>query len=189
MAKIKAVALISGGIDSPVACYLMKKKGMEIIYLHLKTKNSDSIKVRRLIDSFDRGAKMAVIDLVPTLTKIAEQANRRFTCVLCKRAMYREAEKFAKSEDATFIITGENLGQVASQTLENMAVLDNAVTIPVLRPLLCFDKKDITKIAETIGTINVSIEGNNKCAFVPDSPVTRAKLSLVLKLEENLKNS
>jgi tRNA uracil 4-sulfurtransferase len=187
MVKTKAIALISGGIDSPVACYLMKKKGMEIVYLHLRTTHSDSTKVRRLIDSFDKDAKLIVVDFVPTLTKIAEQANRRFTCVLCKRAMYREAERLAKDENALYIITGENLGQVASQTLENMAVLDNAVTIPVLRPLLCFDKKDITKISETIGTINVSNEDNHRCAFVPDSPVTRAKLSLVLKLEENIK--
>jgi tRNA uracil 4-sulfurtransferase len=182
----KAIALISGGIDSPVACYLMKKKGMEIVYLHLKTKDADSAKARRLIDTFDKNAKLIILDFVPTLTKIAEQANRRFTCVLCKRAMYREAEKLAKSENAKFIITGENLGQVASQTLENMAVLDAAVSIPVLRPLLCFDKKEIIRIAETIGTIDVSNEENHRCAFVPDSPVTRAKLSLVLKLEENL---
>jgi tRNA uracil 4-sulfurtransferase len=98
--------------------------------------------------------------------------------------MYRIAEKIAKEEKAKFIITGENLGQVASQTLDNLAVLEESVEIPVLRPLLCLDKEEIVSIAKEIGTYELA--KNIKCLFVPKRPTTKANLIKTKQEEEKI---
>ncbi len=98
--------------------------------------------------------------------------------------MYRIAEKLAENEKVKFIITGENLGQVASQTLDNLAVLDNAINLPILRPLLCFDKNEIIDIAKSINTYELS--ENKKCQFVPRHPSTKAKLEIIEREELKL---
>ena len=100
--------------------------------------------------------------------------------------MYRIAEKIAQKEKCDFLITGENLGQVASQTLDNLKVLDDATKMIVLRPLLCNDKNDTIKIAKQIGTYDISIEHKDGCPFVPRKPLTKAKLEKVKAQEEKL---
>ncbi|MBN2457955.1 hypothetical protein JXB31_02380 [Candidatus Woesearchaeota archaeon] len=186
----KAVSLLSTGIDSPVASWLMKNQGVELTYLHLNTNPTDLKKVRQIKVKIDgnSSSELVIKDFMPDLKRIAENANRRLTCVLCKRAMYREAEALAKRIRAGYIVTGENLGQVASQTLENLSVLDNAVGIPVLRPLLCFDKKEAIDIARRIGTYDISVADTkgSACRFVPQNPATRANLEAVLREERKI---
>lgn len=176
---MKAVALMSLGIDSPVASYLMKKKGFEIVYLHMRIINGES-HINELKSKIDENAKIKVVDYFPELEKIKEKIDSRYTCILCKRGMLRLAEKVAHEEGAEAIITGENLGQVASQTIENLKTIDSAIEMPVLRPLLCLDKTEIIDIARDIGTYNTSTKEKRKCPFVPNSPATK---SVIKKIE------
>ena len=181
---MKAISLLSSGIDSPVASKLMAKKGFEIIYLHLKlTPDADAVK--NLKSKIDKNAQLIIKEFYSELEKISLSANKKYTCILCKRSMLRIAQEVAKEHGAEAIITGENLGQVASQTLENMKVIDEAVKIPVIRPLLCLDKMEIVKLAREIGTYRLSTIENKKCPFVPPSPATKSKLEKVQK-EENM---
>ena len=178
---MKAIILLSQGIDSPVAAYLMQKQGLKLIGLNFFINN------HRAVDKIAKKLEISNVHYIShkeILTKINNNINPKYTCIICKRIMYRIAENIAKKENAKFIITGENLGQVASQTLDNLAVLDNAVKIPVLRPLLCFDKNEIVKIAKEIKTHDLS--ENKKCPFVPRHPSTRAKLEVIKKEESKL---
>ncbi len=182
---MKAIALLSTGIDSPVASHLMLKKGFEIIYLHLRLED-DANRVENLKSLIDKDSKLIIKDFFPFLEEVSKKTNKRYMCILCKRNMLRIAEKVAIEEGAVALITGESLGQVASQTLENMKTIDCAVSIPVLRPLLCFDKMEIVKIAREIGTYKLSTLESKKCSFVPSSPATKSKLANVLKEENKL---
>jgi tRNA uracil 4-sulfurtransferase len=185
---MKAIALLSGGIDSPVAAWLMKRKGFELVFVHFN--NFDNLqtidKAKKLAAVIDKDAKFLSISFKDTQQKIAAHCNRRFQCVLCKRAMYRAAEKIAEQEGAQLLLTGESLGQVASQTLDNLAVLDSATKLEVLRPLLGYDKEDTIKIAREIGTYDISIEKSCDCPFVPLHPLTGAKLERVEEQERRL---
>lgn len=177
----KVVALISGGIDSPVAAWMMMKRGVELICVHMD--NS------RLFGDFSRLRATECIEelsgwngkirtyLVPQCEILEEiRKSGKITCVLCKRAMLRVAEIIAKKEHAKAIITGENLGQVASQTLDNLYVIDRVVTLPVFRPLVGMDKMDIVRIAQDIGTYETSIRFAPCCWGPPKYPETRATL-------------
>jgi thiamine biosynthesis protein ThiI len=113
----------------------------------------------------------------------------RYTCLVCKRRMYRLAEAVARDIGAKGIVTGESLGQVASQTLDNLLVLDEAASIPIYRPLIGFDKVEVEKIAREIGTFDASILPSEGCGAVPRKPATKAKLEEVAKIEEDLKSS
>lgn len=178
---MKAIILLSPGIDSPVAAYLMKEKGLELIGLNFFIDNHNAVeKISKKIGI----KKVYYINHKGILTQISQKTNPKYTCIICKRMMYRIAEKLAKKEKAEFIITGENLGQVASQTLDNLAVLDNAIKTPILRPLLCFDKNEIIDIAKNINTYELS--ENKKCLFVPRHPSTKAKLEIIEKEELEL---
>jgi tRNA uracil 4-sulfurtransferase len=186
--KMKALSLISTGIDSPVASYLLKKQGFEIIYLHLKTKNTNDYLIKKIINKLDPNAKLIIKDYKEILQKIKNNTDGRYTCVLCKRGMLKIAENIAFKHSADCIITGENLGQVASQTLSNMAVISSDIKIPILRPLLCFDKDDTIKISRKIGVFNYSIIDNLKCSFVPINPATTSKIEFIRKLEDKVFN-
>ncbi len=178
---MKAVILLSPGIDSPVAAHLMKEKGLELIGLNFFMDNHNAVdKIAKKLGI----KKVHYISHKEILTQIKNNTNPKYTCLLCKRMMYRIAENLAKKENAKFIVTGENLGQVASQTLDNLAVLDNAVNTPILRPLLCFDKNEIIDIAKNISTYGLS--ENKKCLFVPRHPSTKAKLEIIEKEEPEL---
>jgi thiamine biosynthesis protein ThiI len=120
------------------------------------------------------------------MRRILESPEPRFTCVLCKRAMYRVAELFAGRVGARAIVTGESLGQVASQTLENLYVLDHAVSMPVLRPVIGLDKVDIEALARDIGTHEVTARTVEGCKAVPSKPSTASRLSKIEGLEEQL---
>jgi len=189
---MKFVSLVSSGIDSPVATYLLSKKAEEIILVHGDIKPFTD---RREIENFTRLAshlkkivschlKTYVIPHGDSLGTFKQNCNNKYTCVFCKRTMLRYAEKIAEKEDAIAIVMGDSLGQVASQTLQNLRVVDGAVNIPILRPLIGFDKEDIVKIAKEIGTYELSILPSDSCSAVPNKPSTMATIDKLLE-EEN----
>jgi len=191
---MKFVSLISSGIDSPVATYLLLKKAEEMILIHgdIRPFTDD-----REIENFTRLAKhlkrytsssikIYLINHGESLNIFKQNCNNRFTCVFCKRMLLRYAEKIAKKEGAEAIIMGDSLGQVASQTLQNIRTIEQAVNIPILRPLIGFDKDEIVNISKEIGTYDLSILPSNGCNAVPNKPATKAKLEIVLDEESKI---
>ena len=180
---MKGVLLLSDGIDSPVAGHLMLKK-MDLIFLSFIQEQKMVPKIRRIIEILKPGSELVTIDHNSFQKKVQKNCNTRYQCILCKRRMYREAERVAREHNAEFIVTGENIGQVASQTLVNLSVLEDAATIPVLRPLLGFDKNETIMIAKKIGTYDISIKDASKCPYVPKNPTTQAVLATIKKEEQ-----
>ena len=191
---MKLVSLISSGIDSPVATYLLSKKAEEIILVH---GDIQPFTDKREIENFLQLARYLKkitscslkVYLVPhgsSLSTFKHNCNNKFTCVFCKRMLLRYAEKIAKKEGAEAIVMGDSLGQVASQTLQNIRTIEPAVKNPVLRPLIGLDKEDVVKIAKEIGTYDLSILPSNGCNAVPNKPSTRARLEQILDEESKL---
>jgi len=185
----KAVLLLSGGIDSPVAGYLMQQKGIEIIALHLSnepfTDNGPEIKSRRLAEHL-KFKKFIVINVSHIFGNIAKKCRHEYYFVLIKRAMLRIAEDLARKEGCEFIITGECLAQVSSQTLKNLEVISEASSIEILRPLLTFDKNEIISIARKINTYELS-SGPEVCDVLgPKHPATKTTLDVIEKEELKL---
>ncbi|VUT23668.1 MAG: thiamine biosynthesis protein ThiI [Candidatus Methanolliviera sp. GoM_asphalt] len=192
--RIKLVSLISGGIDSPVATYLMMNRGADVIALHLdnrpftdKRELEKSLKiVRYLENSCDRDIKTYIVLNGENLAAFKNNCRRKLQCLFCRRTMLRIAEKIAWKEGADGILTGESLGQVATQTLQNIYVTDRAIEMPVIRPLIGMDKIEIIDIARKIGTYDLSILPSSGCKIVPKKPATAAKLEEVLREEERI---
>lgn len=191
---MKFISLVSSGIDSPVATYLISKISDEIILLHgdIRPFIDD-----REIENFMKLAshlkkilscsiKVCFFAHGKNLEIFKRNCNNRYTCIFCKRMLLRYAEKIAVKEDAEVIVMGDSLGQVASQTLHNIKVIDCAVEIPIIRPLVGFDKEDIVKIAKEIGTYNLSILPSDPCMAVPNKPATQAKLDKILEEEKKI---
>ncbi|HXY87709.1 MAG TPA: tRNA uracil 4-sulfurtransferase ThiI [Candidatus Acidoferrales bacterium] len=190
----KIVALISGGIDSPVASWMMMKRGCEIIPLFYDCGSymGDTAR-KRAVDCIKalavwagRPLHMVRITHEKTLHK-ATQSNRRLTCLLCKRMMYRSATELAREGGAHGIVTGESIGQVASQTTPNLLAINDAAGVPVFRPLVGMDKTDIMRIARSIGTYKLSTAGGQtSCKAAPKHPSTNADLTSVLTAESRI---
>ena len=183
---MKAVCLLSGGIDSPVAAYMMLKKKTDVVLLNCSYGEKPNGKVLKLRDVLGKKIALYSADMTPCWKTFAEKLSRKHMCLFCKRMMYRLAEKLAKEIKADFLITGENLGQVASQTLVNMAVNDSAINMFVARPLLALDKQDIIKIAKQIGTYELSIQNAGRCPYVPNEPSTQAKIEFIESEERKI---
>lgn len=191
---MKFVSLISSGIDSPVATYLVSKKAKELVLVHGDIRPfTDDREIENFVDLAKYlkkiiACKIKVYTLMhgESLSVFKKNCNNRFTCVFCKRMLLRYAEKIAEIELGDAIVMGDSLGQVASQTLQNIRVVDQAVKIPVLRPNIGLDKEDIVKIAKEIGTYNLSIQPSNGCSAVPNKPSTSADLDVLLKEEEKI---
>jgi thiamine biosynthesis protein ThiI len=191
---MKGLLLLSGGIDSPVAGYLMAKRGLEIGAVHFTmypySRREQEEKSSQLAAKLSKltGSKLSLysVDIGKAHSLFLTSCNRRFQCLLCKRTMYRVAEAIALSHGYDCLVTGDNLGQVASQTLDNMAVIDSAVKMPVLRPLLCNDKMETTRVAKEIGTYDISIIPGDCCSLAPDNPITRGKNAEISKQEDTL---
>jgi len=191
---MKFVALLSSGIDSPVATYLLSKKADELILLHADNRPfTDDREIEKFI-TLAKHLKTLVPSrltalLLPhgqSLESYKMHCNNKYTCVVCKRMMLRYAEAIAQKEHAEAIIMGDSLGQVASQTLQNIRVVEQAVSIPILRPLIGFDKEDTIKIAKQIGTFDLSIAKADGCAAVPIKPSTQARLEHILAEEQKI---
>lgn len=193
----KLIGLFSGGIDSPVAMWMMMKRGCEVIPIHFdispytdQSSLERAEEVARVLREYQPDFELSVQNhgdfLLKTKEVLEKKGLENYTCVICKRRMYRVAEDFANKEGAFGIVTGESLGQVASQTLENLHVLDQVCSIPIYRPLIALDKIEIEGIARKIGTYEASILPAKGCEAVPKRPATKAKLSKVLEIEEEL---
>ena len=191
----KGLLLLSGGIDSPVAGFLMARRGMSISAVHFNsypyTSKRALDKVMRLkeqlaeyVGEFD----VRTVNLLPAQMAIRSKAPENEGTILTRRFMIRIANIVAKETNANALITGESLGQVASQTAESLAVTDNAADLPILRPLIAYDKRDIIGIAKDIGCYDISIEPFEDCCtvFLPKHPVTKPRLENILRSEEKL---
>jgi thiamine biosynthesis protein ThiI len=188
----KVVALISGGIDSPVAAWLMMKRGVGIIPLHFQSSQVETDKALDNLGVLDRyayGWRLKPIVLShaetvgPWVQRLARIGEERWTCLFCKRAMLARAEALAKELGAQGIVLGDSLGQVASQTLDNLEVVSYGLSKPIYRPLIGLDKTEIMDLARAIGTYSVSTRQAHACPYVPQRPLTRGsvdKLKLLL---------
>ena len=180
----RVAALISGGFDSPVAAYRMMQRGCRIIFVHFHSvpyqDKTSQEKVRQLIQLLTRHQFTSRLYMVPfgeIQRQIVAAVARPLRVVLYRRMMLRIAEAIARQEKAKALITGESLGQVASQTLDNMAVIQQAARLPILRPLVGMDKQEIIDQARRIGTFEVSSIPDQDCCqlFVPKHPATKAR--------------
>ena len=184
--KAKAIALISSGIDSPVAAWMMKEKGLEVIGLHMDNRpftDARQISKTKRLCRIVGIRKLYVARHGLAMSDLISKINRRFTCIICRRMMFRTAERVAEKEGARFIVTGDSLGQLASQTLDNLTVNDQATKLIVLRPLLCYDKQEIVNIAKKLGTYDISIEPPGCCRLVPSNPATKSNLEQIREEE------
>ena len=191
---MKLIALMSGGIDSPVAAYLMLRKGADIIALHMDNRPLTDVntlnKTLRLVDRLEevsgKPIKRHIAPHGSNQLTFAQNCRHNMQCVLCRRMMYRVGELAARAEGADALLTGESLGQVASQTLANLRTENGTVTIPILRPLIGFDKLEIEKIAKDIGTYDISIEPGGCCSITPKHPATASTPERVLEEEKRI---
>jgi len=181
----KAMCMLSGGIDSPLAAFYAMKRGARISLVHFHSipyTNSASVdKVREITEvlgKYQKGIQLYTVPLGPIQKRIRTETDEKFRVLLYRRFMIRIAEALAKKEKAKAVYTGEVLGQVASQTLENMAVVEAAASLPMLRPLIGLDKREIVDRTKRIGTFEISIQPDQDCCslFVPKHPATKARL-------------
>jgi thiamine biosynthesis protein ThiI len=188
------VLLLSGGIDSPVAGYMMGRQGVRIValsgFVNPAGEEAHIEKIGKLVERLSK-AIGSDVDLYVFEQRIAQSifstaGKPGLTCVLCKRTMLRVAEKLCQKVGGSAIVMGDSLGQVASQTLQNMNTIEEAVSIPIVRPLVGLDKVDIVRIAEKIGSFELSNLKVPGCVFVPEKPATRARLDEILREEERL---
>jgi len=190
------VALVSGGIDSPVAAWMMMKRGCRIVPLFValdtfldETNPAKAKRVTATLAQYQPGIDLVVVRdgyLAAAKAELARMHREKYTCLFCKRRMYRIASAYAESIGARGIVTGESLGQVASQTLDNLLVLTDAADMPVYRPLIGLDKEEIITIARRIGTFDLSISPASGCTAVPHGPSTKARLSDIREVERTL---
>ena len=191
----KGMTLLSGGIDSPVATWMMAKRGMMIEAIHFHsfpyTSQRAQEKVEdlaKIVATYCGNFKMHVVNLLPIQEAIVQNCPEEETTILVRRFMMRIAEQVAKDTGCGMLITGENLGQVASQTAEALVVTDASVQLPVMRPLIAMDKVDIMDKAKEIGTYETSIMPYEDCCtvFLPKHPTTKPKLDRILESESKL---
>lgn len=192
----KVATLLSGGIDSPVATYLASKRGLEIEAVHFHsfpfTSEKSMQKVEQLakiVSLYTGSIKIHMVNLLPVQKEIAEKCPEELMTILSRRFMMRIAERIANQTECGALVTGESIGQVASQTIEGLTATNDVVrTMPVIRPLISFDKEDIIKIARNIETFETSIIPEEDCCtvFLPKRPATKPKLEKIYKAEEAL---
>lgn len=189
----RAVSLLSGGFDSAVATWQIQKRGVvcELVFCNLggEAHLREMLPVARLLAerwSYGARPRLHVIDFEPVADALREHTVRRYWQVLLKRFMLRAAEAVAEELGAAAIVTGDALGQVSSQTLANLAAVSQAVTLPVLRPLVGLDKHEITALARAIGSYELSKRVGEHCALVSSRPATRARLGALRSEESRL---
>ncbi|GEL05146.1 tRNA uracil 4-sulfurtransferase ThiI [Rummeliibacillus stabekisii] len=181
----KALLLLSGGIDSPVAAYYMMKRGVRIEAIHFFsppfTSDQSLTKVKELCDKISRfggNIRLHIIPFTETQQTIQNSVPENVTMTSTRRMMMKISDEVRKEIDAKALVTGENLGQVASQTLESLAAINDVTTTPILRPLITFDKLEIIDVAQKIGTYDISIRPYEDCCtvFTPANPKTKPRV-------------
>jgi thiamine biosynthesis protein ThiI len=191
----KAVALISGGFDSPVAAWQILKRGVQLRYVHFHsapyTSKASMEKVTDLVaelKKFGSSTKMYMVPFADVQKEIMMKTPEKFRVILYRRMMMRIAEALARKEKCLALVTGDSIGQVASQTLENILAVSEAATLPIFRPLIGSDKEEIMLTARKIGTYDISILPHDDCCtrLMPKKPETRADLNEVLEAEKAL---
>ncbi len=191
----RGLVLLSGGIDSPVAAFLMAHRGMilDAVHFHSYPYTSERAfeKVKELagvLTDYCGRLRIFSINLLPIQEQIVEKCPEDETTILVRRFMMKIAERIARDNGCMMLITGEDLGQVASQTAESLVVTDAAVSMPVMRPLIAMDKTQIMDIAREIGTYDISVQPFEDCCtvFLPKHPVTKPKLERILESESRL---
>jgi tRNA uracil 4-sulfurtransferase len=194
----KMVVLLSGGIDSPVAAWYMMKRGCQPVYVHFHshpyTNVASQDKVKKLVRVLQEYAPQTKLYFVPFINiqkQIMTHTDKQYRVILYRRYMMRIAEKISRKENAPVMVTGENLAQVASQTSKNLAAIEEAISLPVLRPLIGFDKQDIIEQAKHIGTYDISIEPHEDCCslFIPKHPATKSDVKTLEIMEKKIDNS
>lgn len=177
----KAIALLSGGIDSPVAIHLLQDK-LDIIAIHFHqqplTDEKEIEKVKDLVKVL-KIKKLYLVPFTPVLKELVTQCEHRDYFILSKIAMFKAAEMIAKKEKASYLITGENLAQVSSQTLSNLTSITKHVPLEILRPILTFDKQETIEIAKKIGTYDISKGPEMCCLLGPKRPSTKSDPSKI----------
>ena len=190
-----AMLLLSGGIDSPVAGYMIAKRGVEIeaVYFHAPPYTSERAKEKvvdlaRLVSKYAGPIKLHVVNFTDIQLYIYEKCLHEELTIIMRRYMMRIAEQFAVKDGCLGLITGESIGQVASQTMQSLAATNAVCTLPVYRPLIGFDKREIVEISEKIDTYEVSIQPFEDCCtiFVAKHPVTKPSVERMEKSEQNL---
>jgi len=191
----RVVCLVSGGIDSPVAAWLMIRKGLTPVcvyfdnapYADETTRQRAVEAVKKLRHCTTEDIKLYIVPHGPDLAEIIEKCPSNLTCVLCKRMMYRIAEKIALRDKAKAIVTGEIIGEHASQTLRNLRVETAALSaVTILRPLAGLNKTEVENLARKIGTFDVSTQPASCCSAAPTQPRTRARFEEVDVAEKKL---
>ena len=186
------VALLSGGIDSPVAAWRMMRRGCRVEFVHFhgapyqdRSSRDKAVELARLLTRYETQARLHLVTFGEIQRQIVAAVPRPYRVVLYRRMMLRIAEAVARHIGAEALVTGESLGQVASQTLANMTTVQAAATLPVLRPLVGMDKAEISAQAEQIGTFEISIQPDQDCCqlFVPKHPATRMTVDTAVKAE------
>ncbi|MBQ8598110.1 MAG: tRNA 4-thiouridine(8) synthase ThiI [Lachnospiraceae bacterium] len=191
----KAMLLLSGGIDSPVAGYMIAKRGVKIdaVYFHAPPYTSDRAKQKvidlaKLVSRYTGPIYLHIINFTDIQLYIYEKCPHEELTIIMRRYMMKIAEKIAKDTNCLGLITGESIGQVASQTIQSLAVTNEVCTLPVFRPLIGFDKMEIVDVSEKIGTFETSILPYEDCCtiFVAKHPVTKPNLNVIKRHEQNL---
>ena len=191
----KAMLLLSGGIDSPVAGYMISKRGVgiEATYFHAPPYTSERAKQKvvdlaRIVSRYSGSVKLHVVNFTDIQLYIYDQCPHDELTIIMRRYMMRIAEHFAKKDGCLGLITGESIGQVASQPMQSLAATNDVCTVPVYRPVIGFDKQEIVDIAEKIGTYETSIQPFEDCCtiFVAKHPVTKPNVDVIRRSEEKL---
>ncbi|MCD8370075.1 MAG: tRNA 4-thiouridine(8) synthase ThiI [Clostridiales bacterium] len=192
----KAMLLLSGGIDSPVAGYMIAKRGVKIdaVYFHAPPYTSERAKQKvidlaKIVARYSGPIPLHIVNFTDIQLYIYEKCPHEELTIIMRRYMMKIAETIAASNDAKALITGESIGQVASQTVQSLATTNEVCTMPVFRPLIAFDKQEIVDIAEKIGTFETSILPYEDCCtiFVAKHPVIRPNRNHIRKSEQNLR--
>ena len=191
---MRLVALVSGGIDSPVAAYKMTERGADVLLLHMDNRpHTDDrclAKAKKITERLSvvtgKEIQLYAADHGINQTLIKKGCDNSYQCVLCKRLMMRVAKEFALRNGCSGIVMGDSLGQVASQTLRNIRSESSGLDFPVLRPLIGLDKLEIEAIAKDIGTYEISILPESPCGVVPQRPITEAEPRKVESLQSSL---
>ncbi|MCD8078275.1 MAG: tRNA 4-thiouridine(8) synthase ThiI [Lachnospiraceae bacterium] len=191
----RAMLLLSGGIDSPVAGYMVAKRGVELdaVYFHAPPYTSERAKQKvvdlaRIVSRYAGPIRLHVVNFTDIQMYIYEKCPHDELTIIMRRYMMRIAERLAQENHCLALVTGESIGQVASQTMQSLAVTNEVCSLPVIRPVIAFDKQEIVDVSERIGTYETSIQPYEDCCtiFVAKHPVTKPLLKVIVRSEKKL---